>query len=234
MGRSILITGGNRGIGLATATAFAKAGDNVTITYRSGEPPEGLHGVQCDVTDPAAPEKAFAAAEERFGPVEVLVANAGMNRDALMARMSEDDFFDVVNTNLGGAWRFAKRALPRMVRARSGRIVLVSSAVASLGEVGQANYAASKSALVGLARSLAREYGSRNITANLVAPGYTRTDMTEALTEAQRAAWLERIPLRRAASPEEVAGVIAFLASPAADYITGATIPVDGGVAMGH
>jgi 3-oxoacyl-[acyl-carrier protein] reductase len=234
MGRSVLITGGNRGIGLATATAFVNAGDNVTITYRTGEPPEGLFGVRCDVTDPAAPEAAFTAAEERFGPVEVLVANAGMNRDALMARMSEEDFFDVVNTNLGGAWRFAKRALPKMVRAKAGRIILVSSAVAALGEVGQANYAASKAALVGLARSLAREYGSRNITANLVAPGYTQTDMTAALSDEQRAEWLKRIPLRRAASPDEVGGVIVFLASAAAGYITGATVPVDGGVAMGN
>jgi len=232
--RSVLVIGGNRGIGLATATLFAKAGDRVAITYRSGEPPTGLLGVRCDVTDTDAVDRAFSEVEHAHGPVEVLVANAGVTRDGLLLRMAEEDFAVVLDTNLGGAARVAKRALKGMLRQRWGRLIFVGSAVGSLGEAGQANYAASKAGLIGLARSLARELGSRNITANVVAPGYTETDMTAGLTDAQRAAWLARIPLGRSAHPDEVAAVIQFLASSAADYITGAVIPVDGGAAMGR
>ena len=232
--RSVLVTGGSRGIGLATARAFAKAGDKVAVTYRTGEPPDGLFGIRCDVTDSAAVEQAFAEVENTHGPVEVLVANAGMTRDGLLLRMAEVDFADVVNTNLTGAYRVAKRAAKGMLRARWGRLIFVSSAVAFLGEAGQANYAASKAGLVGLARSLARELGSRNITANVIAPGYTLTDMTAGLPDERKTAMTERIPLGRAADPEEIAQVIQFVASDAASYITGAVIPVDGGVGMGH
>jgi 3-oxoacyl-[acyl-carrier protein] reductase len=232
--RSVLVTGGNRGIGLAIARAFADAGDKVAVTYRSGEPPDGLLGVVCDVTDPAAVDAAFAEAEAAHGPVDVVVANAGITRDTLILRMSEEDFAAVVETNLAGSFRVAKRAAKSMLRKRYGRMVFISSVVGLLGSPGQANYAASKAALVGLARSLARELGSRGITANVVAPGFVESDMTAALAEERRAEILGSVPLGRYASPEEVAAVVRFLASDEAAYITGAVIPVDGGLGMGH
>lgn len=234
MTRSVLVTGGNRGIGLAIARAFSAAGDKVAITYRSGEPPEGLFGVRCDVTDQAAVEAAFDSVESQQGPVEVLVANAGITRDKLLLRMAEDDFTVVLDTNLTGAYRVAKRAARSMLRARRGRLIFISSVVGLLGSAGQANYAASKAGLVGLARSLARELGSRNITANVVAPGFVSTDMTEALPEERRSEILAQVPLGRYATADEVAAVVRFLAGEDAAYITGAVIPVDGGLGMGH
>lgn len=234
MSRSVLVTGGNRGIGLAIARAFAAEGDNVAVTSRSGKAPEGLFGVRCDVTEPEQVEQAFKEVEEHQGPVEVLVANAGITKDTLLLRMSEDDFTEVVDTNLTGTFRVVKRASKGMLRARKGRIVLISSVVGLMGSPGQANYAASKAGLVGFARSLARELGSRNITANVVAPGFVDTAMTEVLGDARKAEILAQVPLGRYASTEEVAGVVRFLASDAASYITGAVIPVDGGLGMGH
>lgn len=234
MTRSVLVTGGNRGIGLAIARAFSAAGDKVAITYRSGEPPEGLFGVRCDVTDQAAVEAAFDSVESQQGPVEVLVANAGITRDKLLLRMAEDDFTVVLDTNLTGSYRVAKRAARSMLRARRGRLIFISSVVGLLGSAGQANYAASKAGLVGLARSLARELGSRNITANVVAPGFVRTEMTEALPEERRSEILARVPLGRYATADEVAAAVRFLAGEDAAYITGAVIPVDGGLGMGH
>lgn len=234
MTRSVLVTGGNRGIGLAIARAFSAAGDKVAITYRSGEPPEGLFGVRCDVTDQAAVEAAFDSVESQHGPVEVLVANAGITRDTLLLRMAEDDFTAVLDTNLTGSYRVAKRAARSMLRARRGRLIFISSVVGLLGSAGQANYAASKAGLVGLARSLARELGSRNITANVVAPGFVSTDMTEALPEERRSEILAQVPLGRYATADEVAAVVRFLAGEDAAYITGAVIPVDGGLGMGH
>jgi 3-oxoacyl-[acyl-carrier protein] reductase len=232
--RSVLVTGGNRGIGLAIARAFSATGDKVAITYRSGEPPEGLFGVRCDVTDQAAVEAAFDSVESQQGPVEVLVANAGITRDTLLLRMAEDDFTAVLDTNLSGSYRVAKRAARSMLRARRGRLIFISSVVGLLGSAGQANYAASKAGLVGLARSLARELGSRNITANVVAPGFVSTDMTEALPEERRSEILAQVPLGRYATADEVAAVVRFLAGEDAAYITGAVIPVDGGLGMGH
>lgn len=234
MGRSVLVTGGNRGIGLAIAKAFVAGGDSVAVTSRSGEAPDGLFAVACDVTDSASVDAAFAAAEERNGPIEVLVANAGITKDTLILRMSEDDWADVLDTNLSGAFRVAKRASKSMLRARKGRLIFVSSVVGLLGSAGQTNYAASKAGLVGLARSLARELGSRSITANVVAPGFVDTDMTAALSEDRRAEIVGAVPLGRYASTAEVAGVVRFLASDEAAYITGAVIPVDGGLGMGH
>ncbi len=234
MSRSVLVTGGNRGLGLAIARAFAEAGDAVTVTHRAGEPPDGLSGVRCDVTDQASVEAAFAAVEERQGPVEVLVANAGVTRDTLLLRMSEDDFTSVVDTNLTGAFRVAKQAARGMLRARRGRIVLISSVVGLLGSPGQVNYAASKAGLVGMARSIARELGSRGITANVVAPGFLESDMTAQLPPKRREEILSGIPLGRYASADEVARVVRWVASDEAAYITGAVIPVDGGLGMGH
>ncbi|MEV5979593.1 3-oxoacyl-ACP reductase FabG [Streptomyces sp. NPDC052114] len=234
MPRSVLVTGGNRGIGLAVARALSADGDRVAITYRSGEPPAELFGVQCDITDNQQIDAAFSAVEKEQGPVEVLVANAGITRDRLLLRMGEEDFTTVLDTNLTGAYRVAKRAVGRMIRARQGRIVLISSAVALAGEAGQSNYAASKAGLLGFGRSLAKELGSRNITVNIVAPGLTETDMTEALPESRRADIVRQVPLGRAAAPEEIAYAVRFLASREAAYITGAVLPVDGGVAMGH
>jgi len=234
VGRSALVTGGNRGIGLAIARALAEAGHAVTVTSRSGEAPEGLPAVACDVTSTEQVEAAFAAVEERQGPVEILVANAGITRDTLLLRMSQEDFAAVVDTNLAGAFRTAKRASRSMLRARWGRLVFVSSVVGMMGSPGQANYAASKAGLVGLARSLARELGSRSITANVVAPGFVDTDMTRALGDERRDQILGQIPLGRYASPEEVAAAVRFLVSDEAAYITGALLPVDGGLGMGH
>jgi 3-oxoacyl-[acyl-carrier protein] reductase len=234
MARSALVTGGNRGIGLAIARQLAAGGDHVTVTSRSGEQVEGLATVACDVRDAASVEEAFAKVEAGQGPVEVLVANAGITHDQLLALMSEDAFTSVIDTNLTGAYRVARRAVRPMMRLRRGRLIFISSVVGLLGSKGQANYASSKAGLVGLARSLARELASRNITSNVVAPGFVETDMTAALSEEQRAAILKQVPLGRIASVDEVAAVVAFLASDAAGYITGAVIPVDGGLGMGH
>ena len=234
MSRSVLVTGGNRGIGLAIARSFAEQGDAVTVTYRTGEPPEGLSGVRCDVTEPESVDAAFAEIEEKQGPVEVVVANAGVTRDQLIMRMSEDDFSTVIDTNLAGSWRVAKRASKGMLRLRRGRIVFISSVVGLLGSPGQSNYAASKAGLVGLARSLARELGSRGITANVVAPGFVETEMTAGLPEDLQKTYLGQIPLGRFAQVDEVAKVVRWLASDDAAYITGAVVPVDGGLGMGH
>ncbi len=234
MARSVLVTGGNRGIGLAIARAFVEAGDQVAVTSRSGEAPDGLFAVACDVTETASVDAAFTAVEAEQGPVEVLVANAGITHDTLLLRMSEDDWTSVLDTNLTGAFRVAKRASKSMLRARAGRLIFVSSVVGLSGSAGQANYAASKAGLVGLARSLARELGSRGITANVIAPGFVDTDMTAALGEERRAEIVGQVPLGRYASPDEVAKVVRFIASDDAGYITGAVVPVDGGLGMGH
>ncbi|GGO23559.1 3-oxoacyl-[acyl-carrier-protein] reductase [Microbispora bryophytorum] len=234
MVRSVLVTGGNRGIGLAIARELAAAGDAVAVTYRSGEPPEGLFGVRCDVTSSADVDAAFAKAEAEHGPVEVVVANAGITKDTLLPMMKEETFTDVIDTNLTGAYRVAKRAVRPMLRLRRGRIVLISSVVGLSGSAGQTNYAASKAGLVGFGRSLARELGSRGITVNVVAPGFVETDMTAVLDEAQQEQIRKSIPLGRQAQAEEVARVVRFLASDDASYITGAVIPVDGGLGMGH
>ena len=234
MGRSVLVTGGNRGIGASIAQAFADAGDQVAVTYRSGEPPAGFLGVKCDVTDPEQVESAFAEIEAAQGPVEVLVANAGITRDTLVLRMSDEDWDAVLATNLTGSFRVAKRAAKAMLRQRKGRIVFISSVVGLLGSPGQVNYAASKAGLVGMARSLARELGSRGITANVVAPGFIETDMTAALPEATQADYKSRIPLGRFGDTAEVAKAVRWIASDEAAYITGAVIPVDGGIGMGH
>jgi 3-oxoacyl-[acyl-carrier protein] reductase len=234
MSRSVLVTGGNRGIGKAIAEAFVEAGDQVAVTHRSGEPPKGALGVKCDVTDPESVDAAFAEVEEAHGPVEVLVANAGITHDTLMLRMSEDDWSSVIETNLTGSFRVAKRAAKGMLRLRRGRLIFISSVVGLLGSAGQVNYAASKAGLVGMARSLARELGSRSITANVVAPGFVETEMTAVLPEKQQQEYQAQIPLQRFASVEEVAGVVQWLGSDAAGYITGAVIPVDGGLGMGH
>jgi 3-oxoacyl-[acyl-carrier protein] reductase len=232
--RSVLVTGGNRGIGLAIARAFAAAGDDVAITYRSGEPPADLRGVRCDVTSREDVDAAFATVEEAQGPVEVLVANAGITRDTLVLRMSDEDFVAPLETNLVGSFRVARRAARSMLRLRRGRLIFISSVVGLSGSPGQANYAASKAGLVGLARSLARELGSRSITANVIAPGFVESDMTAVLSEERRGEILGNVPLQRYATPDEVAGVVLFLASEAGGYITGAIVPVDGGLGMGH
>jgi NAD(P)-dependent dehydrogenase (short-subunit alcohol dehydrogenase family) len=231
--RTVLVTGGNRGIGLAIAQAFAANGDDVAVTHRGSGAPEGLFGVQCDVTSTEQVDAAFTAVEERFGPVEVLVSNAGMTDDTLLLRMSEESFRSVVDTNLTGAYRVAKRAASGMLRKRSGRMIFISSVVAFAGSPGQANYASSKAGLLGLARAIVRELGSRSITANVIAPGFIDTDMTAELSEARRAEVLAGIPLKRYGTAEEVAGAAVFLASPAAAYVTGAVLPVDGGIGMG-
>ncbi len=234
MSRSVLVTGGNRGIGLAIAQSFAAQGDRVAATYRGSPPPEGLLGVRCDVTDVDAVDAAFAAAEAEHGPVEVLVSNAGVNDDTLLLRMSEQQFADVIDTNLTAAYRVAKRAAAGMLRMRRGRMIFISSVVGLSGSAGQANYAASKAGLVGLARSIARELGGRGITANVVAPGFVDTDMTRALPEKRRAQILGEIPMGRYGTLDEMAGVVTFLAGDTGGYITGAVLPVDGGIGMGH
>jgi len=234
MSRVVLITGGSKGIGLACAQHFAKLGDKVAITYNSTKPNGDFFAVKCDVTSQEQVDAAFAEVEAKLGPVQVLVSNAGITKDLLLLRMNEVDFASVVDANLTGAFRVCKRATQSMLRARSGRIILMSSVVGLLGSAGQANYAASKAGLIGFARSLARELGSRTITVNVVAPGPVETDMTNALTQEQRDNMLGAVPLGRMATPQEIAGVVAFLASQDAAYITGAVIPVDGGLGMGH
>jgi len=233
--RNVLVTGGNRGIGLAIARAFVEGGDNVVITNRKGDAPEGLRAVKCEVTDTESVNAAFDEAEQLLGgPIEVLVANAGITRDTLLMRMSDEEFDDVIATNLAGAFKCVRRASKGMIRLRRGRIILISSVVGLYGAPGQANYAASKSGLVGMARSITRELGGRGITANVVSPGFIDTEMTQALPEKVRESYLAAIPAGRFADPGEVASVVRFIASPEAAYISGAVIPVDGGVGMGH
>ena len=233
--RNVLVTGGNRGIGLAIARSFAEAGDHVVITNRKGDAPERLQAVQCEVTDTNSVNAAFDEAEQILGgPVEVLVANAGITRDTLLMRMSDEEFDEVISTNLAGAFKCARRASKGMIRLRRGRIILISSVVGLYGAPGQANYAASKSGLVGLARAITRELGGRGITANVVAPGFIDTDMTQALPDKVRDSYLAAIPAARFGDAQEVAAAVRFMASPEAAYISGAVIPVDGGVGMGH
>jgi beta-ketoacyl ACP reductase len=234
VGRSVLVTGGNRGIGLAIATAFAEQGDKVAITHRGSGAPDGLLGVRCDVTDTDQVDAAFTEIENAHGPVEVLVANAGITDDTLLMRMSEDQFTRVIDANLTGSFRVVKRATRNMLKARWGRIVFISSVVGLMGSPGQVNYAASKAGLVGMARSISRELGSRNITANVVAPGFVATDMTDALSDERKEQIIRQVPLNRYAAATEVAAAVTFLASDAAGYITGAVLPVDGGLGMGH
>ncbi|MEJ3404074.1 3-oxoacyl-ACP reductase FabG [Rathayibacter sp. YIM 133350] len=232
--RTVLVTGGNRGIGYAIAEEFVRQGHRVAVTARSGQGPEGTLTVQADVTDSASVDAAFSAVEAELGPVEVVVANAGITRDTLLMRMSDEDFESVIDTNLTGAFRVVKRASKNLLKARYGRIVLISSVVGLYGGAGQANYSASKAALVGFARSITRELGGRGITANVVAPGFIETDMTAALPEAQQAEYKKSIPAGRFATPNEVARVVAWIAGDEAAYISGAVIPVDGGLGMGH
>ncbi|WP_395243119.1 beta-ketoacyl-ACP reductase [Agromyces sp. MMS24-K17] len=232
--RTVLVTGGNRGIGYAIAEAFVAAGHRVAVTARSGEGPAGTLTVRADVTDAESIDRAFTEIEAELGPVEVVVANAGITRDTLLLRMTEDDFTSVVDTNLTGAFRIVKRASKGMLRARFGRVILISSVVGLLGSAGQVNYSASKAGLVGFARSLTRELGGRGITANVVAPGFIRTDMTDELDDALRAEYLKQIPAGRFAEPSEVAKAVEWLAGDDAAYISGAVIPVDGGLGMGH
>ena len=229
-----MVTGGNRGIGLAIARKFESLGDLVVVTSRSGDLITGLNVVQCDVTSSESVDAAFTLVEEKFGSIEVAVANAGITKDKLLVRMADEDINDVLDTNLVGAIRVARRATRSMTQARSGRIIFVSSVVAMTGSAGQVNYAASKSGLVGAARSLAREIGSRGVTVNVIAPGFIATDMTAELSDDRKAQIVGSIPLARYGSSPEVADVVAFLASPEAAYITGAVIPVDGGLGMGH
>ncbi len=234
MSRVVLITGGNRGIGLAIAKKFQANGDVVVVTSRSGEPISGLNVIKCDVSDTQSIEAAFDELEQKFGPAEVLVANAGITRDGLVMRMSDSDIEDVINTNLFGAIRVARRASKAMMKARTGRLIFISSVVGMMGSAGQVNYAASKAGLIGAARSLARELGSRGITANVIAPGFVDTDMTADLSPDRKNEIVANVPLGRYASAEEIADVVEFIASARAGYITGAVIPVDGGLGMGH
>lgn len=229
-----LITGGNRGIGLAIAERFKSEGYQVVVTHRSGLAPDGLDGVIMDVTDSESVNSAVASVEEKYGRIDILVANAGITKDGLVMRMSDGDFESVVETNLMGAFRVARACTRGMLKAKSGRMIFVGSVVGMLGSAGQVNYAATKSGLIGMARSFARELGSRGITANVVAPGFVETDMTQVLEEKRKLEIIGAIPLARFATPDEVAGVVAFLASPAAAYISGAVIPIDGGLGMGH
>ena len=232
--RVVLVTGGNRGIGRTIAQEMLAAGHRVAVTSRNGDAPEGALAVSADVTDADSLDAAFATVEEEYGPVEIVVANAGITADNLLMRMSDDEFSSVIDTNLGGAYRTARRAITNMIRAKHGRIVLISSVSGLYGVAGQANYSSSKAGLVGLARSITREVGSRGITANVVAPGFIRTDMTDELPEKQQKEYLQSIPAKRFAEPEEVAKVVRWIASDDAAYISGAVIPVDGGLGMGH
>lgn len=232
--RSVLVTGGNRGIGLGIAQAFAAAGHKVAVTHRGSGAPDGLLGVQCDVTDTESVDAAFKEVEQAHGPVEILVSNAGITQDTLLLRMKEDQFSSVLDANLTGSYRVAKRAASKMLRARFGRLIFIGSVVGLMGNPGQANYAASKAGLVGLARSIARELGSRGITANVIAPGFVNTDMTAELSEDQQQQILSQVPLGRYAEVQEIADTAVFLGSESAGYITGAVIPIDGGLGMGH
>ena len=232
--RTVLITGGNRGIGYALAEEFIAQGHRVAVTARSGEGPAGSLTVRADVTDGSSLDSAYAEVEEKLGPVEVLVANAGITKDTLVMRMTDEEFDSVVDTNLGGTFKVVKRAIKGMLKARFGRIILISSVVGLYGSAGQVNYSSSKSALVGMARSLTRELGARGITANVVAPGFIETDMTAALPEEQQEQYKKNIPAGRFAQPSEVAKVCTWLASDDSGYISGAVIPVDGGLGMGH
>ena len=232
--KTVLVTGGNRGIGYEIAKEFKAAGHNVCVTYRSGDAPEEFFAVKADVRDSSSITEAFKTIEEQFGPVEVLIANAGITRDTLLLRMKEEDFTDVIDTNLTGSFRVVQRAIKGMLKIKRGRIILVSSVVGLYGSPGQVNYSSSKAALVGMARSITRELGGRNITANVVAPGFINTAMTEVLPEETKQNYLDTIPAKRFAEPEEVARVIRWLAADEANYISGAVIPVDGGLGMGH
>ncbi|GAA1514440.1 3-oxoacyl-ACP reductase FabG [Streptomyces albidochromogenes] len=234
MSRSVFITGGNRGIGLATARVFAAQGDKVTVTYRSGEPPEGLFAVRCDVTDPAAVRRAADEARSQFGPIQVLVSNAGITRDQLLVGMEDDDFRSVIETNLMSGVTVAKEVVPDMLKARWGRVVFMTSMSALAGAPGQTNYAASKAGLIGFGRSLAREVGKRNVTVNMVSPGLIETDMVKDVTDARREHVLGQTSLFRAGRPDEVAHVVRFLASEEASYVTAGIIPVTGGLGVGH
>ncbi|UER54348.1 3-oxoacyl-ACP reductase FabG [Kineosporiaceae bacterium SCSIO 59966] len=232
--RSVLVTGGSRGIGRAIVEAFVADGDRVAVTHRSGTVPDGALGLHCEVTDSASVDAAFARAEQEHGPVEVVVANAGITRDQLLLRMTDDDFAAVLDTNLTGAFRVVRRATKGMVRMRRGRIILISSVVGLYGSPGQTGYAASKSGMIGLARSITRELGGRGVTANVVAPGYIETEMTAALPADRQETYRQAIPAGRFGTVEEVARVVRFLAGPDAGYISGAVVPVDGGLGMGH
>jgi NAD(P)-dependent dehydrogenase (short-subunit alcohol dehydrogenase family) len=234
VGRSVLVTGGNRGIGLAIAKAFAAQGDKVAVTYRGTPPPDGLFGVRCDVTDADQVDAAFKEVEEAQGAVEVLVANAGITDDTLLMRMSEEQFTRVLDANLTGSWRVAKRATRGMLKARWGRMVFISSVVGLTGGPGQVNYAASKAGLIGVARSIVREMGNRNITANVITPGFISTEMTDAVSDERKKTILTQVPAGRYGGTDEVAAAVTFLASDAAGYISGAVLPVDGGLGMGH
>lgn len=229
-----LVTGGNRGIGLAIAKSLQAQGHNVVVTYRSGSAPAGFNAVQMDVTSMDSVDKGFASIEEQWGVPEIIVANAGITKDTLVMRMSEEDFEDVINANLTGAFRVAKRAVKGLLKIKKGRLIFIGSVVGGVGSAGQVNYSASKAGLVGMARSFARELGSRGVTANVVAPGFVETDMTATLDEKRRNEIAGSVPLGRFCSAEEIADVVAFIASPEASYITGAIIPVDGGLGMGH
>lgn len=231
--RVVLVTGGNRGIGRSIAEAFRRQGDQVIVTYRSGEAPQDIDAVRCDVSDTESVDAAFSEIEQRWGTVEVVVANAGITQDTLLMRMSDEDFAGVVDTNLGGSFRVAKRASRGFLKKKFGRIVFISSIVGFTGSPGQVNYASSKAGLQGMARSITRELGSRGVTANVVAPGYIRTDMTAELSEEVSADYAARIPAGRFGEPEEVAAVVRWLASDGAGYVNGAVIPVDGGFGMG-
>lgn len=232
--RTVLVTGGNRGIGFAIAERMIADGHRVAVTSRSGEGPEGSLTVRAEMTDSASIDAAFSEVEAQLGPVEVIVANAGITRDTLLLRMSEQDFTEVIDTNLTGTFRVVKRAAKGLLKGRFGRVILISSVVALYGSPGQINYSSSKAALVGFARSLTRELGSRGITANVIAPGFIDTDMTAVLADEQQQAYLSSIPANRFGRPDEIAAAAAWLASDDASYISGAVIPVDGGLGMGH